>query len=68
VTSSRALSLFSIRAAHASSPAVQIAWAAAAPAAAFRHPSDIPVLAPRLAASYKITMAITMGYMLITML
>jgi Domain of unknown function (DUF5134) len=27
-----------------------------------------PVLAPRLAASYKIVMAITMGYMLITML
>ena len=29
---------------------------------------SVPVLAPRLAASYKITMAITMGYMLIMML
>jgi hypothetical protein len=40
----------------------------AAPAAAFRHLADRPVLAPRLAAGYKIVMAITMGYMLITML
>jgi Domain of unknown function (DUF5134) len=37
-------------------------------AAAFSRPADRPVLAPRLAASSKITMAITMGYMLITML
>jgi hypothetical protein len=47
-------------------PAIVPATAAAAggypPAAAS------PVLAPRLAASYKIAMAITMGYMLITML
>jgi Domain of unknown function (DUF5134) len=32
------------------------------------HPLGMPALAPRLAASYKIAMAITMGYMLITML
>ena len=32
------------------------------------HTAASPVLAPRLAASYKIAMAITMGYMLITML
>jgi hypothetical protein len=38
------------------------------PAAASPHPAYSPALAPRLAASYKITMAITMGYMLITML
>jgi hypothetical protein len=37
-------------------------------AAAFPHPADRPMLAPRLAASYKIAMAITMGYMLIMML
>jgi hypothetical protein len=30
--------------------------------------ADGPVLAPRLAASYKVGMAVTMGYMLITML
>lgn len=43
--------------------------AAPAPAAtAYPHPAASPVLAPRLAASYKIAMAITMGYMLITML
>jgi hypothetical protein len=42
---------------------------AAAPAAtAYPHPAGSPALAPRLAASYKIAMAITMGYMLITML
>jgi hypothetical protein len=42
---------------------------AAAPAAtAYPHTAGSPVLAPRLAASYKIAMAITMGYMLITML
>ena len=39
-----------------------------AAAAAYPQPVGLPVLAPRLAASYKITMAITMGYMLITML
>jgi hypothetical protein len=32
------------------------------------HPADGPVLAPGLAASYKIAMSITMGYMLIQML
>ncbi len=37
-------------------------------AAAYPQPAAIPVLAPRLAASYKITMAIAMGYMLIMML
>jgi hypothetical protein len=37
-------------------------------AAASPRPADGAVLAPRLAASYKITMAITMGYMLIMML
>jgi hypothetical protein len=37
-------------------------------ATAYPQPAGIPVLAPRLAASYKITMAITMGYMLIVML
>lgn len=31
------------------------------------HPADWPVLAPRLAAGYKIVMGITMGYMLIMM-
>jgi hypothetical protein len=31
-------------------------------------PPGRPALAPRLAASYKIAMALTMGYMLITML
>jgi Domain of unknown function (DUF5134) len=41
---------------------------AAAPVAAYPHPAARQVLAPRLAASYKIAMAITMGYMLITML
>ena len=39
-----------------------------APATAYSHSAGSPVLAPRLAASYKIAMAITMGYMLITML
>ena len=39
-----------------------------AAAAAYPQPASIPVLAPRLAASYKIIMGITMGYMLITML
>ena len=43
--------------------------AAAAPAAsAYPHPAGRLVLAPRLAASSAIAMAITMGYMLITML
>ena len=42
---------------------------AAAPAAtAYPHPAGRQVLAPRLAASSTIAMAITMGYMLITML
>jgi hypothetical protein len=35
---------------------------------AYPRPAGSPVLAPRLAASYKIAMAIAMGYMLITML
>jgi hypothetical protein len=39
-----------------------------APAATYRSPAGMPPLAPRLAVGYKITMAITMGYMLITML
>ena len=37
-------------------------------AAAYPHPVGGQALAPRFAASYKIAMAITMGYMLITML
>ena len=37
-------------------------------AAGYPHPAGWPVLAPRLAASATIAMAITMGYMLITML
>jgi Domain of unknown function (DUF5134) len=41
---------------------------AAAPGAGYTHFPGMPVLAPRLAASYKVVMAITMGYMLITML
>jgi len=41
---------------------------APAAATAHPHPAGSPVLAPRLAAGYKIAMAITMGYMLITML
>ena len=42
---------------------------AAAPAAtAYPHPAGRPALAPRLAAGSTIAMAITMGYMLITML
>jgi hypothetical protein len=41
---------------------------APAAAAAYPQPAGVPVLAPRLAASYKITMAIAMGYMLIMML
>jgi Domain of unknown function (DUF5134) len=45
-----------------------ISGAAASAATARSHPPVSPVLAPRLAASYKIAMAITMGYMLITML
>jgi Domain of unknown function (DUF5134) len=44
------------------------ALATARTAAASPRPADGAVLAPRLAASYKITMAITMGYMLIMML
>jgi Domain of unknown function (DUF5134) len=42
--------------------------APASPAAGHPHPAGGPLLAPRLAASYKIAMAIAMGYMLITML
>jgi Domain of unknown function (DUF5134) len=38
------------------------------PLAAYPHPAGSTVLAPRLAASSTIAMAITMGYMLITML
>lgn len=56
-----------VAAAGHSSQAAQIVPAAPA-TAAFLYPADRPVLAPRLAASYKITMAITMGYMLIMML
>jgi Domain of unknown function (DUF5134) len=41
---------------------------APAAATAYPQPAGVPVLAPRLAASYKITMAVIMGYMLITML
>jgi flagellar biogenesis protein FliO len=37
-------------------------------ATAYTQAAGVPVLAPRLAASYKITMAITMGYMLSMML
>ncbi len=37
-------------------------------AATWHQPGAIPMLAPRLAACYKITMGITMGYMLILML
>jgi Domain of unknown function (DUF5134) len=37
-------------------------------AAGYPHIAGRPVLAPRLAASYKIAMGVTMGYMLITML
>ncbi len=41
----------------------------AGPAAtAYPHPAGRPVLAPRLAAGSTIAMALTMGYMLITML
>lgn len=39
-----------------------------AAATAYAQPAGSPALAPRLAASYKIAMAITMGYMLIMML
>jgi Domain of unknown function (DUF5134) len=42
--------------------------AAAPGATAYPHHPGMPALAPRLAASYKIAMAIAMGYMLITML
>jgi uncharacterized protein DUF5134 len=37
-------------------------------ATVYGQPAGVPVLAPRLAAGYKIAMAIAMGYMLITML
>ena len=39
-----------------------------APATAYPHPAGRPVLAPRLAVGSTIAMAVTMGYMLITML
>jgi hypothetical protein len=39
-----------------------------ASATAYPQLAGLPVLAPRLAASYKITMAIAMGYMLVMML
>jgi Domain of unknown function (DUF5134) len=45
-----------------------IPGAAASAATACSHPAGSAVLAPRLAASATIAMAITMGYMLITML
>ncbi len=45
-----------------------IAGAAAPAATAYPQPAGRPVLAPRLAASSTMAMAITMGYMLITML
>jgi hypothetical protein len=41
---------------------------AAYAATAYPHTAGSPVLAPRLAASATIAMALTMGYMLITML
>ena len=50
-------------------PIMPVIPGGAAPAAiTYPHPAGSAVLAPRLAASYKIAMAITMGYMLITML
>ena len=48
--------------------AAQIMPVIPAAATAYRHPTGSPALAPRLAASSTIAMAITMGYMLITML
>jgi len=54
--------------ARSSPQAAQIVPAGPAAASAYPHPAGSPVLAPRLAASYKIAMAITMGYMLIMML
>ena len=55
--------------AHSSAQPAQIIRSRPAAAAVYPHPAPgSPVLAPRLAASYKITMAITMGYMLIMML
>jgi Domain of unknown function (DUF5134) len=54
--------------AHSSPQPAQIVPVGAAAASAYPPPTGSPVLAPRLAASYKITMAITMGYMLIMML
>jgi hypothetical protein len=49
-------------------PATAIPGAAAYAATAYPHTAGSPVLAPRLAASASIAMALTMGYMLITML
>jgi uncharacterized protein DUF5134 len=54
--------------AHSFPQPAQIVPAGPAAASAYPYPEGSPVLAPRLAASYKITMAITMGYMLIMML
>jgi Domain of unknown function (DUF5134) len=48
---------------------VPVVPSAATPVAAgYLHVAGRPVLAPRFAASYKIVMGVTMGYMLITML
>jgi hypothetical protein len=58
----------SVATAGRSPQAAQIIPAAPRAAAAYPRPAGSPVLAPRLAVSYKIAMAITMGYMLITML
>ena len=51
-----------------SGPAVSVPGASAPASMAYSHLSGSPALAPRLAACYKIAMAITMGYMLVTML
>jgi Domain of unknown function (DUF5134) len=56
------------RLAHLSRTPAPATPGATAAAASYPRPAGRPVLAPRLAASYKIAMAITMGYMLITML
>jgi uncharacterized protein DUF5134 len=53
---------------HLSRTPAPAAPGATASAASYPRPAGSAVLAPRLAASYKIAMGITMGYMLITML
>jgi Domain of unknown function (DUF5134) len=58
----------SVTSAPRSPQANQLAPVGPAVAAAYPSPAGSPLLAPRLAASYKIMMAITMGYMLIMML